>query len=172
MGTFAVTQCLDIIRGITLYGGSGITPPPPSSSPSSSRTPLVKAIRHVSPCIEYQICLGANISYGMYIYLLFITVSLITYARSYSNLYLTRGHCTFLCDYVVYERRYFVERKYARPDSRTQIHETRTIERWRPRFASQLVSPIAANRIINNNGSGNKRLPYDPLPYVCMLLVL
>lgn len=67
-----------------------ITPPPPSFS-SSSRAPLVKAIRHD---IEYQTCLRASISR----HFLFITVYIVytkTISRGYTNAtysYLTRGH--------------------------------------------------------------------------------
>jgi len=35
-----------------------------------------------------------------------------------------------------------------------------------------IVITSTTNRIINNNGNGNKRLSYDPLPYVYMLLPL
>lgn len=59
LGTFAVTQCLDIIRGITLYEGPDITSPP------QSRAPLVKAICHVSN-IKY--CLRANIAVRIFLY--------------------------------------------------------------------------------------------------------
>lgn len=68
LGTFAVTQCLDIIRGITLYIGPDITPPP------QSRAPLVKAICHVSN-IKYaseQISRRVYLCMPIYVYCTYV----------------------------------------------------------------------------------------------------
>lgn len=48
MASLAVTQCLDIIRGITLYGGARYYASSSEASRDRALVPLVKAICHVS----------------------------------------------------------------------------------------------------------------------------
>jgi len=55
---------------------------------------------------------------------------------------------------------------------RAKVWLERRDERDHRLIPSRIVITSTTNRIINNNGNGNKRLSYDPLPYVYMLLPL
>lgn len=86
----------------------------------------------------------------------------------YSNLYTRVADANSRISLISLMNKLFRSMKYNK--NRNLITAAQMLETiGLPRYSYR---NCATNRIINNNGSSNKRLPYDPLPYVSMLLPL